>query len=101
MRFRPKFEPTLEERPDIFNINMITAYVGGTHKVWSYLVQNEIYNDIFIKIAPVGISYSFTTSLKREELQELYLNDIKRRQTLNAHKAWLTKRKNKESDLTV
>lgn len=81
MRFAPKFIPTIQYRPKIFSINSITAYVGGTRKVWGRIVQDEKYKSIFVKVDPVGLSYSFVTELTREKLQELYLNDIKSRIT--------------------
>lgn len=91
MRFKPKFEPILEVRPAIFNIKMLSDYVGGTPKVWSMIAQNDLYKDVFIKVAPIGISYSFTTDLNRDQLEELYLKDILRRKIISTNKANITR----------
>jgi hypothetical protein len=92
MRYQPKFEPTLLERPEIFSIKILTAYAGGSRKVWGRIVQEELYKDIFVKIDPIGMSYSFITNLSLEELQSLYSNDIKRRLAEGGKKSGETRR---------
>ena len=92
MRFAPKFIMSPVERPVIFNIKTLTGYVGGSRKVWGRIVQDANYNDFFTKVQPIGISYSFTTELGIEELQELYLKDIKKRLSEGARKRVLIKK---------
>ena len=92
MRFAPKFITSPGDRPDIFNIKTLTSYVGGSRKVWGRIVQGEDYHDLFVKIDPVGISYSFKTDLSVLELQDLYLKDIKKRLSEGAKKRELIRK---------